>query len=36
VFDENKAETRRPIDSLQDIYSHADLLRKTVARYTNP
>jgi predicted type IV restriction endonuclease len=36
VFDENKAETRLPIDSAQDIYLHADLLRKTVARYVNP
>jgi hypothetical protein len=35
VFDENKAETRLPIDSPQDIYKHADTLRKTVARYVN-
>ena len=36
VFDENKAETRLPIESPQDIYLHADMLRKTVARYVNP
>ncbi len=36
VFDENKAETRLPIDSPQDIYTHADMLRKTAARYVNP
>ena len=35
VFDENKVETRLPIDFPQDIYSHADTLRKTVARYVN-
>ncbi|GAB1515515.1 type I restriction endonuclease [Actinophytocola sp. KF-1] len=33
VFDENKVETRIPIDDVQDIYGHADLLRRTVARY---
>ncbi|GAA1383583.1 type I restriction enzyme HsdR N-terminal domain-containing protein [Pseudonocardia kongjuensis] len=33
VFDENKSETRLPIDSPQDIYHHADALRKTVAFY---
>ncbi|SDH48677.1 type I restriction endonuclease [Pseudonocardia oroxyli] len=33
VFDENKTETRLPIDSPQDIYLHADALRKTVANY---
>ena len=33
VFDENKVETRIPIDDVQDIYGHADLLRQTVARY---
>jgi hypothetical protein len=36
VFDDNKIETRLPIDSPQDIYQHADALRKTVARYVNP
>ena len=36
VFDENKVEARLPIDSSQDIYNHADVLRKTVARYANP
>jgi hypothetical protein len=35
VFDENKVEARLPIDSPQDIYSHADILRETVARYVN-
>ncbi len=33
VFDENKVETRIPIDDVQDIYGHADLLRQTAARY---
>lgn len=33
VFDENKIETRLPIDDVQGIYAHADLLRRTVARY---
>jgi hypothetical protein len=33
VFDENKVETRLPIDDVQDIYQHADHLRRTVARY---
>ena len=33
VFDENKIETRIPIDDVQDIYQHADHLRRTVARY---
>ena len=36
VFDENKMESRSPIDTPQDIYNHADILRKTVARYLNP
>ena len=36
VFDENKVETPLPIESAQDIYNHADTLRKTVARYVNP
>ena len=36
VFDENKVESRLPVDSPQDIYNHADILRKTVARYVNP
>ena len=35
AFDENKAETRLSIESPQDIYNHADILRKTVARYAN-
>ena len=33
VFDENKNETRLPIETPQDIYRHADALRKTVAAY---
>lgn len=33
VFDENKVETRVPIDEVEDIYRYADQLRKTVARY---
>jgi predicted type IV restriction endonuclease len=33
VFDENKAETRIPLDDVQDIYQYAGVLRQTVARY---
>ncbi|GAA3843500.1 hypothetical protein [Amycolatopsis tucumanensis] len=33
VFDENKVETRIPIESSEDIYQHADHLRTTVRRY---
>ncbi|MCD2193600.1 type I restriction enzyme HsdR N-terminal domain-containing protein [Actinomycetospora endophytica] len=33
VFDENKTETRMPINDVTDIYGHADQLRKTVAGY---
>jgi hypothetical protein len=33
IFDEHKAETRIPIMSVEDIYQHADHLRKTVSRY---
>lgn len=33
LFDENKTETRMPIDCAEDIYAHADQLRKTVAGY---
>ncbi|RSM62511.1 restriction endonuclease [Amycolatopsis sp. WAC 01376] len=33
VFDENKVETRIPIATVEEIYQHADQLRKTVARY---
>jgi hypothetical protein len=33
VFDENKVETRVPIDDLDGIYQHAEHLRRTVARY---
>lgn len=35
IFDESKSETRLPIDSPRDIYSHADVLRKTVSTYLN-
>ncbi|MFD8499170.1 type I restriction endonuclease [Amycolatopsis sp. NPDC059657] len=35
VFDENKVETRLLITNVEDIYQHADHLRKTVARYTS-
>jgi hypothetical protein len=33
IFDEHKAETRIPIMAVEDIYHHADHLRKTVSRY---
>jgi hypothetical protein len=33
VFDENKVESRIPIADVNDIYLHADHLRKTVSRY---
>jgi hypothetical protein len=33
VFDENKAETRIPLEDVQDIYQYAGVLRQTVARY---
>ncbi|MGC7096664.1 type I restriction endonuclease [Amycolatopsis lurida] len=33
VFDENKVETRIPITSVEEIYAHAEHLRKTVTRY---
>ncbi|MDQ3577927.1 MAG: type I restriction endonuclease [Actinomycetota bacterium] len=33
VFDVNKVETRLPIASIEDIYLHADHLRKTVTGY---
>lgn len=33
VFDENKNEIRMPIGEVEDIYAHADKLRKTVAGY---
>ena len=36
VFDENKTETRIPLDTVEDIYAHADHLRRTVARYLSP
>lgn len=33
LFDENKAETRIPLNSLVEIYAHADELRESVRRY---
>jgi hypothetical protein len=33
VFDENKIETRISIANVEEIYAHADHLRRTVARY---
>lgn len=33
VFDSDKVETRLPVDSLEDIYRHADSLRKTMHNY---
>lgn len=33
VFDENKTETRIPLEDVQDIYQYAGVLRQTVARY---
>jgi hypothetical protein len=33
LFDENKAETRIPIASLDEIYEHAEALRKSVLNY---
>ncbi|GAA3702445.1 type I restriction enzyme HsdR N-terminal domain-containing protein [Zhihengliuella alba] len=33
LFDENKVETRHPIESLHEIYRHADHLRSAVKRY---
>jgi predicted type IV restriction endonuclease len=36
VFDEQKVETRIPLERIEDIYAHADLLRQTVSRYLTP
>jgi len=33
IFDENKSETRHPIDGLEEIYLHAEGIRETVRRY---
>ncbi len=33
LFDENKKEERMPLDNLDDIYNHADVLRQTVQNY---
>ncbi|UYP28609.1 type I restriction endonuclease [Pseudomonas sp. Z8(2022)] len=36
TFDADKNETRHPIDSLDDIFSHADALRATASLYDSP
>jgi hypothetical protein len=33
VFDEQKVETRVPLERVEDIYAHAEVLRRTVNRY---
>jgi hypothetical protein len=33
LLDEDKAETRHPLDSLDEIYAHADAIREAVVRY---
>ncbi|MDN6412012.1 MAG: type I restriction enzyme HsdR N-terminal domain-containing protein [Yaniella sp.] len=33
LFDENKVETRLPIDGLESIYNHAETIRETVRRH---
>jgi hypothetical protein len=33
LFDENKVETKHPLDNLEDIYGHAAEIRSSVARY---
>lgn len=33
LFDESKVEARIPIDRVEDIYQHAEHLRRTVTRY---
>lgn len=33
LFDEDKNETRLPLDSVEDLYKHAAVLRETVKRY---
>lgn len=33
LFDDDKAERREPIERVEDIYYHAEVLRSTVARY---
>lgn len=35
LFDSHKVETRHPVDSLDEIYHHADALRSTVRTYMN-
>lgn len=35
TFDADKNETRHPIDTLDDIFSHADMLRETAKTYTD-
>ncbi|PRY56863.1 type I restriction endonuclease [Glycomyces artemisiae] len=36
IFDADKVETRHPLESLDDIYLHAEAIRETVRRYTQP
>lgn len=33
LFDEAKMETKHPLDSIEDIYQHAETIRETVRRY---
>ncbi|WP_235022352.1 hypothetical protein [Amycolatopsis alkalitolerans] len=33
VFDEDKVETRIPLEHVEDIYQHAERIRRTVRRY---
>jgi len=35
TFDINKVETRHPIDSLDDIFSHAETLKETARAYSD-
>lgn len=35
LFDENKVETRLPIDGLENIYEHAETIRETVRRHSD-
>lgn len=36
LFDENRARTNHPVDSLDDIYTHAEHLRETARLYLGP
>jgi hypothetical protein len=35
LFDDQKVETRHPLESLDDIYQHASHIRSTVKAYTS-